>query len=81
MRMLFVLIPILFLTACTDPETATRAAEAMGLTDVKTTGYNMWACGDTYTYSTEFTAKNVLGKEVNGVVCSGYMSGASVRIY
>lgn len=81
MRMLVVLLPILLLTACTDPETAVRAAEGVGLTDVKTSGYNMWACGDDYTYTTEFTAKNAHGKEVSGVVCSGYLSGASVRIY
>ncbi len=80
MKKLVVLIA-LALCACTDPQAAYNAVDNLGLTDIKIGGHDAWACGDDYTYATQFTAKNAKGKDVAGVVCSGYMSGASVRFY
>lgn len=68
------------LAACSDPETAKRAAEDMGLTDVQTTGYDFFACGKDDLYSTGFTAKRG-DRVVHGVVCSGILKGATVRLF
>lgn len=68
-----------FLAACSDADTARRAAESSGLTEVQTTGYRVFGCSDDDTFHTGFTAKNANGKHVSGVVCSGWFKGATVR--
>lgn len=66
------------LGACTDSDRAIRAAKSMGFTDVKPGGYGWFRCGDD-TFSTSFTAKDAHGEPVSGVVCSGWLKGATVR--
>lgn len=65
--------------ACTDPSGAKRAVEANGLTDVQIGGYSGWGCSNDDTYHTKFTAKNVQGKTVSGVVCGGMLKRNTVR--
>lgn len=70
---------MIFLAGCSDPEAATKALKGAGYTDIKTTGWNAWACGQDDTYSTGFTAKGPTGIEVSGAVCSGLFKNATIR--
>jgi len=64
----------LLLTGCfTDSEGATKALDDMGFTDIKTGGYNYFACSQDDWYHTSFTAKNQNGKLVKGTVCAGFL--------
>jgi hypothetical protein len=70
----------LFLMACTDEASTIRTLSSAGYTDIITTGYDMWACGDDDTYSTGFNAKNPAGQIVTGTVCCGFMTkGCTIR--
>lgn len=79
MRKTAVVIACLLLAACTDPETAKRAAENVGLTNVQAGGYSLFGCSDNDTFRTKFSATNAQGRAVSGVVCSGWLKSATVR--
>lgn len=69
-----------FLTAaCTDNPTAKRAAEAVGLTQVQTTGWRWFGCSEDDMFHTGFSAVNAQGRTVTGVVCNGWLKSATVR--
>jgi hypothetical protein len=70
----------LAVASCSDPETAKRAVEDMGMSNVETQGYAFFGCGKDDEFHTSFTAINSSGRRVSGVVCSGYLKGATVRI-
>lgn len=78
----FVMIAIAgsLLVGCTDPRAATKALDDLGFTEIQTTGYAPFYCaGKEYSFSTGFTAKNPRGKTVRGAVCSGLLTGSSVK--
>ncbi len=60
---------------------ATRVVEAQGMTDVKVTGYSFFGCSEDDLYRSTFTAKNVKGESVEGVICGGIFKGYTVRFY
>lgn len=74
----FALLALLTLAACTDSDGAKKAAEEMGFTDVATTGYRWFGCGDE-NFHTGFVAKRG-ALDVSGVVCSGWFKGSTVRL-
>lgn len=65
--------------SCTDDAAARRATGAMGLTDIEPTGYRWFGCSEDDLFHTGFKAKNASGETVTGVVCSGWLKGATVR--
>lgn len=67
------------LAACDDPKTARHALEAMGFTHIETHGYAMFGCSKSDDFATKFVAVNPQGRTVTGVVCSGWLKGATVR--
>lgn len=67
------------LTGCTDAPKATRTLEQAGYTDIETRGYSFFGCGEDDTFRTKFTAKNPAGQKVDGVVCSGWLKGGTIR--
>ena len=71
----------LVLAGCTDAPTARKVLESQGYTDVQIGGYSFFGCSESDQFHTEFTAKGMNGKQVSGVVCSGWMKGATVRFY
>ena len=73
------LIGSLFLAGCSDHNTAVRVLTDQGYTDVQTTGYAMFTCGEHDTASTGFVATSPAGKRVTGAVCSGWFKGATIR--
>jgi hypothetical protein len=70
---------IIGLGACSDAPTAERVLRENGYTDIKTTGYDFFACGKGDNFSTGFTATSPNGHKVSGSVCSGLLKGATIR--
>lgn len=78
-KIAFAVAALAALAACTDTEGAKRAAENSGLTEVEAGGYSLFGCGQDDMFRTKFTAKNAVGKRVEGVVCSSWFKGSTVR--
>lgn len=57
--------------SCTDSSSAQRTLKAHGFTDIETTGYSMFSCGEDDFSKTGFRAKNAQGAAVEGTVCCG----------
>lgn len=69
------------LAGCSDHSAARRALEAQGYTDIEITGYKMFGCGRDDTFRTGFRAVSQAGVLVEGVVCSDWYKGATVRTF
>lgn len=67
------------LTACDNPQEARRTLVNAGFKDIQAGGYDLFACGKDDFFSTRFTATNPSGVKVNGVVCSGFFKGSTIR--
>lgn len=71
----------LALAACTQPDHAAEALRARGYTDIEITGYRGFSCVNRdENFRTGFRAKAPSGERVSGVVCSGWVSGAAIRL-
>lgn len=71
---------MLALAGCgVDPGKAKRILEGQGMTDVVIGGYAFWGCSDKDTFKSSFTAKDIKGQPVSGVICSGMLKGYTVR--
>jgi hypothetical protein len=67
---------------CSDPAIAQRTLENMGYTNIEIIGWGLFAgCGRDDTFVTKFKALSPNKKNVDGVVCSGWLKGATVRFY
>lgn len=81
MKYILAICAALTLSACTDNNTARRALSNLGFTQIQTTGYAFFGCGESAQFSTGFIAVSPTGQTVKGVVCSGWLRGATVRFY
>lgn len=79
MKKMLMVVMLLGLVACTSDNDVKSATYGIGLTDVVSTGYRLWGCGEDDSFHTGFSGKNVQGQTVTGVVCSGMFKGATVR--
>lgn len=79
MRKAILLSCLLVLAACTDDSATKSTLQKAGYTDIQTTGYDMFACSDSDTFSTGFRAKNPQGQVVTGVVCCGLLKSCTIR--
>jgi hypothetical protein len=79
MKRLFALLAVISIAGCTDETAARRALESSGFTDVKITGYAYFGCSDKDTFHTGFEARGPKGQFAEGVVCSGWLKGATIR--
>lgn len=69
------------LGACMDDvEGARRTLYDAGLEPVEVGGYAWTGCGQGDSYRTKFKARNIKGRMVNGVVCSGVGWGKNSTI-
>ncbi len=76
-----VIIAALFCAGCDyDPARAVKAIEDYGFVSPVLTGRRVLGCGQQDTYRMGFTARNVHGKYVSGVVCTGPAAGWTVRL-
>lgn len=80
--MKYLLIGLLFLASCTsdsDFNKAKKQLEAQGYTEIVNTGIDVFCCGENDSFSTGFKAKDKLGNQVSGCVCSGLLKGITIR--
>lgn len=68
-------------SACTKPAETERQLSMLGFTDVKTTGYDFFACAESDSFSTGFEATSPTGERVSGVYCSGLLKAGTLRFY
>ncbi len=65
---------------CTDEANTRRTLSNSGYSDIQITGYSWFECGDDDLFHTGFTAKNPVGKQVDGTVCCGALTkGCTIR--
>lgn len=68
------------LSSCTNNSATISALSKAGYTDIETTGWSPFVCGDDDTYETGFRAKNPSGDVVEGTVCCGVIAkGCTIR--
>jgi hypothetical protein len=75
------LIVCLIVAGCSDSGVARKALDGAGYTKVHLSGYEWGACGENDSFATGFMALGPTGKPVTGVVCSGWMKGATIRTF
>ncbi len=80
-KVLLACVLALSLAACSDGPTAENALADAGYTQIVTTGWSMFGCSENDTFKTGFTAKGPTGRQVKGVVCSGWFKGATIRTF
>ena len=66
-------------SGCVDQPVAERALKGNSLKSVQITGYRFFGCGKDDQFHTGFTALTQDGTPTSGVVCSGWLKGATVR--
>lgn len=74
-----ILVGALLLAGCTDPNEATKVLQDNGYTDIRISGYSYIGCSEKDPISTGFIAKGPTGRDVKGVVCSGWLKGSTIR--
>lgn len=74
-----ILIGLLLLTGCTSDNRSIKTLNKAGYTNIKTTGYKIFACGKGDYFHTGFRAKNAGGQVVTGTVCCGVIKGCTIR--
>lgn len=80
MKSLLYFIPLVFLVGCTNTSDAERVLSSQGFTDIKYTGYDIFACSEDDFYHTGFTATSITGQHISGTVCSGLLfKGSTIR--
>jgi hypothetical protein len=77
------LIASVFLSGCfpMSDSAATHALDNQGFTEINLEGMAFFGCSEDDYFRKKFTAKNVNGRSVSGVVCGGFLKGATVRTY
>lgn len=79
MKRIALILALVALAGCTDETAARKALEASGFTDIKITGYAYFGCDKNDTFHTGFEARGPKGQFTEGIVCSGWMKGATIR--
>lgn len=80
MKISVLILFAVFVVGCTDDRETVRTLHAAGFTDVHTTGWEPFMCGESDTFKTGFVATNPAGARVKGAVCCGFMfKGCTVR--
>ena len=66
------------------PEQAKRVLHDSGYTEVTLKPFsprNLVACSEDDFFRNRFTAKSIQGSTVEGVVCSGFFKGSTIRVF
>lgn len=80
-HMFIVTVMFAALAGCTSADSATKALQASGYTDVHITGYRFFGCGEDDWFRTGFRAKGANGQPIEGVVCGGLLfKGNTIRV-
>jgi hypothetical protein len=79
-KILILLLVAALMTGCTQPDKASSILKRDGYQNIELTGYKWFACSEDDFFHTGFKAtKN--GQEVEGVVCSEWFKGSTVRTF
>ena len=65
--------------ACSDAPAAQKALAGAGYTNIQIHGWGVLGCSEDDQFRTKFTAIGPTGVQVTGVVCSGWLKGATIR--
>lgn len=76
---LALLLVAIALAGCSSANDANKALKGAGYTDIQIKGYAIFGCSEDDSFHTEFTAKGPTGQPVEGVVCSGWLKGGTIR--
>jgi len=79
-KILIAIIALAALTGCTRADEARRVLAGAGYTNIETGGYAFFGCSEDDTFHTKFKARGQNGQQVEGVVCSGVLKGATIRL-
>lgn len=79
MKRLSALLLAVAISGCTDADSARRALENNGFTEIEITGWRWFGCDQKDAFHTGFRALNTNGRQIEGVVCSGWFKGSTVR--
>lgn len=80
-KILIAFIVMVSLTACTQTDRSERVLRDAGYSDIRITGYRFFGCGQGDHFHTGFEATaKATGNRVEGVVCSGMLKGATIRV-
>lgn len=79
MKTLTLIFAIVALVGCSSENEARRVLAGQGYTNINTTGYAFFGCDEKDEFHTGFEATSPSGSRVEGVVCSGFLKGATVR--
>lgn len=80
-KILIAFIVLVSLTACTQTDRSERVLRDAGYSDIHITGYRIFGCGQGDHFHTGFEATaKATGNRVEGVVCSGMLKGATIRV-
>lgn len=81
-KFLIITAAALTLSACgVNPEQGRRVLESQGYTNVVIGGWTMFGCANSDDFKSSFTATGSNGQKVEGVLCSGWLKGITVRTY
>ena len=81
MKKMLIVLMSFGIMGCTSPEPSKKLLSSMGYTNIELTGYVVFGCGEHDVFRTGFTAKSPNGSSVDGVVCSGWFKGSTVRFF
>ncbi|UTC28077.1 hypothetical protein GURKE_00450 [Brevundimonas phage vB_BpoS-Gurke] len=80
MKRVAIIAAALLLSGCTVNErTARGALEANGMRDIQLSGPAIFGCSEDDSFTRKFEATTLSGSRVRGVVCQGFLKGATVR--
>lgn len=71
---------VISLSACTSQEDVDKYSELENWKDATKTGYRFFGCGTGDLWHTGFKAITQNDKAVAGVICSGLLKGATMRL-
>ena len=77
---IIIIISAIFILNCSRPQEATEALYQSGYDDIVITGWTFFGCDENDVFHTGFQAKSPRGQRIEGVVCSGWFKGATIRL-
>ena len=70
---------VVLLNGCTDKDGTLEVLKKQGYTHITTDGYAFFGCAKDDTFHTKFYAKSPSGSDVEGVACSSWFKGITLR--
>lgn len=75
---LIIAVVVIF-SGCTENDKTVALLKKQGYTHISTDGYSFFGCDEKDTFRTKFYAKSPSGEDIEGVACSGWFKGITLR--